>query len=174
MKKLTKMVKDPLEPGVSWVELLPKALRHLHDTPGEAGLSPYEVVFGRHRPMAGLPYKPVREAEDAMAFMRKMKEQDEAVAKRLNDIQLKRAVSTNASRREPPPLKVGSKVWYHPEPQPGRDKLEPRWKGRGIVLRRVGAHSYVVQLKTGAEQEAHRSQLRPHFEDQYIRDILPL
>ena len=174
MNKLKKLVTDPLVAGVSWVELLPKALRHLHDTPGESGLSPYEVVFGRHRPMAGLPYRPLREAEDALSFMKRMKDQDVAMAAKLNDIQIRRAKSTNARRKEPPPLQVGAKVWYRPEPQPGRDKLEPTWKGPGIVLRRVGAHSYVVQLKPGGEQEAHRSQLRPHVEDQYSGESFPL
>ena len=167
MKKLTKLVVDPSEPKYSWVELLPKALRHLHDTPGECGLSPYEIVFGRHRPMAGLPYRPLREAEDARVFIEKMGEQDSVVAQRLNAIQERRAKGANANRRDHPPLKVGSKVWYRPEPQPGRDKLEPRWKGPGTVLRRVGAHSYVIELEPGGEQEAHRSQLRPHVEDTF-------
>ena len=174
MKKITKLVIDPLEKKFSWVELLPKALRQLHDTPGECGLTPYEIVFGRHQPMAGVWYRPPREAEEARVFMERMRDQDAVVGKRLNDIQDKRAKATNAKRREHPPLKVGSKVWYRPEPQPGRDKLEPRWKGPGLVLRRVGNHSYVIQLKPGAEQEAHRSQLRPHIDDEFADEPYPL
>ena len=65
-------------------------------------------------------------------------------------------------------------MWYRPEQQPGRDKLDPKWKGPGLVLRRVGAHSYVVQMKPGAEQEAHRSQLRPHVEDTHADNPFPL
>ena len=72
MKKITKLVIDPKDRLASWVELLPKALPVIHDTPGESGLSPYEVVFGRHRPMAGLPYRPLREAQDARVFMERM------------------------------------------------------------------------------------------------------
>ena len=33
--KLKALIYDLTEEGVSWVELLPKALRHIHDTPGE-------------------------------------------------------------------------------------------------------------------------------------------
>ena len=39
IRKLRKLITDLDEPGVSWVELLPKALRLIHDTPGETGHS---------------------------------------------------------------------------------------------------------------------------------------
>ena len=42
------------------------------------------------------------------------------------------------------------------------------------MLRRVRANSYVVQLKPGTEQEAHRSQLRPHVKDHYTEEPFPL
>ena len=44
--------------GINWVEALPRALRLHHDLVGEAGLSPYQILFGRERNLAGLPYKP--------------------------------------------------------------------------------------------------------------------
>lgn len=65
-------------------------------------------------------------------------------------------------------------MWYRPEPKPGRDKFEPVWKDPGIVLQRVGNHSYVVEVKKGRKQEAHRSQLRPHIEDEYNGKPFPL
>ena len=44
--------------GISWIEGLQRAIRHIHDIPGEGGLSPYEILYGRHRPYAGVPYQP--------------------------------------------------------------------------------------------------------------------
>ena len=38
---------------VCWVELIPHLLRKYHDMPGVSGLSPYEIVYGRQRPLAG-------------------------------------------------------------------------------------------------------------------------
>ena len=137
-------------------------------------MSPYEIVFGRHRPMAGLPYRPERAAEDAVQFLDKMGRVDKEIAAKLNEQHAKRAAAMNAKRREPPPLEVGRKVWYRPEPQPGRDKLEPTWKGPGTVRERIGAHSYVVELAPGKGQEAHRSQLRPHIEDKHTGETFPL
>ena len=42
----------------NWLQLLPWALNIIHDTPGESGLSPYEIMFGRERFMANMPYTP--------------------------------------------------------------------------------------------------------------------
>jgi hypothetical protein len=174
LNKLRKFIADPSEPGVTWVELLPKAIRALHDLPGVTGMSPYEIVFGRHRPMAGLPYRPEREAEDALAFLDRMRKQDIHIAAVLNELHTKQAKGINARRREPPPLAPGDKVWYHPERQPGEDKLAPRWRGPCKILQRVGQHSYLVEVREGRPIEAHRSALRPHYEDTNISDPFPL
>jgi hypothetical protein len=40
----------------SWVEALPHLLDKLHDTPGEGGLSPYQIFVGRDRPLRDTPY----------------------------------------------------------------------------------------------------------------------
>ena len=171
MHKLSKL---NAQEGMPWVELLPRALRFLHDAPGPTGLSPYEIVFGRQRPLAGLPYQPEHEAESATRFLARMRKQDLTVAKTLNEIQVKRVQAENARRRYPPSFKVGAKVWYLPERQPGTDKLDVRWKGPGIVLEQVGQSSYVVELKPGNRQRAHRSQLKPHVSGKTSGDPVPL
>ena len=173
MNLLKKLTVDVEVPEASWVTLLPKALRHLHDAPGESGLSPYEIVFGRHRPLQGLPQQPPREAEGALEFLERMRQLDISVAKRLNELHEKRWRTINSKRRAPPPFVVGSKVWYKPEPQPGRDKLDPHWK-RGVVAGRVGRDSYVVELGPGVRREAHRSQLKPHVDDVFSTAPLDL
>jgi hypothetical protein len=43
---------------ICWVEALPRVLDMIHDTKGEGGLSPYEILFGRQRPKGGIPYEP--------------------------------------------------------------------------------------------------------------------
>ena len=174
IRKLSKLITDLDEPGISWVELLPKALRLIHDGPGETGYTQYAVVFGRRRPMAGLPYTIPQKAVDSTVFLERQEILLAKVAHLAGVNQEKRARYENQRRREPPPLAVGSKVWYRPEPRPGRDKLEPTWKGPGIVLERVGNHSYVVEVKKGKRQDAHRSQLRPHVEDTYNGNPFPL
>ena len=54
------------EGGVNWVEALPRAIRMQHDLVGEGGLSPYQIVFGRERNLAGIPYEPVENARTRM------------------------------------------------------------------------------------------------------------
>jgi transposase InsO family protein len=73
-----------IEEGITWVEALPRVLDRIHDTPGETGFSPYEILFGRQRPLANLPYEPPRECEDAKEFFKRMARMDQEVADRLN------------------------------------------------------------------------------------------
>jgi hypothetical protein len=61
-----------------------------HDIPRVSGLSPYEILYGRQRPLGGLPYEPSRVSEDAGEFMARMKELDKRVARHLNVIPQKR------------------------------------------------------------------------------------
>ena len=107
-------------------------------------------------------------------FMERMEEMDRLVVDKLREVHQKRAKSINARRREPASFRVGAKVWYQPERQPGTDKLEPRWKGPALVLEHEGQFSYVVQLRPGVVQKAHRSQLKPHVEDEYHGKSVPL
>ena len=45
-------------PEMTWVHSLPIALRHLRTTPGESGLSPYQIVLGREPLRLGIPLIP--------------------------------------------------------------------------------------------------------------------
>ena len=53
---------------INWVEALPLVVDRIHDLVGETGYSPYEIVFGRSRPLGNLPYRPERFCEDAQQF----------------------------------------------------------------------------------------------------------
>lgn len=171
IKKMRQII---AEDGGTWVEKLQRGVRLLNDTPGETGLSPYEICFGRQRPLAHFPVKITHPCEDAQTFFQRIKAQDVQISTKLQKIQGKRAETTNKHRLEQPPLQIGSKVWYKPETQPGHDKTDTYWTGPGTVLRRVGEHSYVVKIKPGVETEAHISQLRPHIEDIYVDKPHPL
>ena len=65
-------------------------------------------------------------------------------------------------------------MWYKSERQPGTDKLEPMWRGPGVVVGREGHFSYVVEWSPGKRQHAHRSQLKRHIADQYNGTPFPL
>ena len=171
IRKLSKLNVDE---GTPWPELLPRVLRHLHDAPGPTGLSPYEIVFGRYRGMAGIPYQPEREAEDASKFLERIRELDTQVARTFDQKHLQRMAQVNRDRREPPAFEKGTKVWYRPERRPGTDKLEVVWKGPAVVIDRTGNYSYIIQISEGRTQEAHRTQLRRHVADEFVGEPMPL
>ena len=56
------------EQRINWVEALPRVLRYHHNAIGETGLSPYQTLFGRDRPEAGLPYTPPMKCPSAQTF----------------------------------------------------------------------------------------------------------
>ena len=65
MEKLRKL---QVHDKVNWVETLPRVLDRIHDLPGETGFTPSEILFGRHRPLSGLPLPIPHVCEDALQF----------------------------------------------------------------------------------------------------------
>ena len=162
------------EEGLCWVPALPRAVRLLHDVPGPTGLSPYQILYGRERPYAGVPYEPPLVSPDAVSFMEKQAETDRKVAQTLNDLHADRAKEVNAHRRELPALVEGQKVWWlRPRGRPG-EKLETYWVGPCRVIHRAGEHSYVIETRPGHQIDAHRCQLKEHAEDIYSGKPLAL
>ena len=62
--------------GINWVEALPRVIRMHHDLANDTGLSPYEIVFGRQRNLANLPYAPYHVCEEAEDFFHRIAELD--------------------------------------------------------------------------------------------------
>ena len=115
--------------------------------------------------MAGIPYEPLRRADDAEEFFKRQAEVDERVAAMMNSIHVRQAEQVNRRRRELAPFEAGDLVWYlRPRGKPG-EKLETYWIGPSRVVERRSEHSYIVDIGSGSQQEAHRSQLKPHVED---------
>ena len=86
------------EMGINWVEALLTVLSKIHDAPGELGLSPYQIVFGRERTLPNIPYQPPHDCEDARNFFQRVKEIDERVARILNEKHEKLAERVNLRR----------------------------------------------------------------------------
>ena len=137
---------------VCWVELIPHVLRKYHDMSGVSGLSPYEIVYGRQRPLAGLPYEVPRVCEDAVEFFKRMEELDQRVAKHLDDEHRTRCELINASRKTKPIYPNGSKVWFK-RPAGLSTGLQSVWEGPCEVLRRASAGSYLISVQRGNHKQ---------------------
>lgn len=151
-----------IDSDINWVEALPRALRILHDTPEPiSGLSPYEIVFGRERALAGLPWSSARECPEAHVFFDEMRRIDQQVAAALNATHEALAEKINSRRRERPPYEVGEWVWYLRPKSVGGAKLHSWWQGPFKVLTRAGRSSYRLRTPQGQEFDAHSDQLKP-------------
>ena len=162
-----------IEEELTWVEALPRVLDRIHDLKGQAGLSPYEILFGRPRPLANLPYDPPKECEDANQFFARMQEIDVRVAKVLNKLHKETMEKRSEGRGKPKPFAPGDKCWYR-RPENSGNKLDSRWLGPVEIVTREGKHSYTILVKPGLEIKAHRIFLKPYMEDTYNRDPIPL
>ena len=161
------------EEKVSWVEALPQVLDRIHDTPGETGMSPYFILFGRERPLGNIPVKPQREAEDAVQFFERQEKTDKLVAQILNEKHQKAQERANRGVKEWPTYKAGDTVWYLRPPDSG-NKLDTRWLGPCVVKGREGAHSYLVEVKPGYVIKAPNKFLKTCEVDKWKGKPVPL
>jgi hypothetical protein len=159
--------------NINWVEALPIALDRTHDVRGVSGLSPYEILFGRERPLANAPYSPDRECEDATDFFNRMRERDEKVAQVINERHKKEMEELNKARRVQKPLVPGDKVWYR-RPENTGGKMDTRWIGPARVVAREGEESYEIELLDGVFKKAPRRFLKPYVEDKWNGKPKPL
>ena len=118
---------EQLPRGHTWVDLLPIALRQLHDLPGPMGLSPYQIVFGgRTRSAGAIPIRYPQERHDARDWIEHHQEMDKLVSARLNQLHERQAQARNQTRPERPTYSPGDRVWVlRPKP----DKTHSRWIG---------------------------------------------
>ena len=162
-----------VEKGLTWVEALPAALNHIHNTPGVIGLSPCQILFGREKALGNIPYTPSRENEDAQTFFARMKEIDEKVARVLNEVHKKRAAKENSSRTRAAKVRPGQKVWYR-RPEGSGNKLDSRWLGPALITKRIGQNSYEVQVGEENFLTAHTSYLKAYVKDDFGGKPIPL
>jgi Chromo (CHRromatin Organisation MOdifier) domain len=141
-------------------------------TPGETGLSPHQILLGREPLLPGIPLPPITECEDANEFMNRIKELDAQVAKILNDLHAKEFAAINKKRKVPESFQIGQKVWVLRPRGLSADKLRSWWIGPCPVTGRLGDMSYEVEIKPGSKVTLHRSQLKPHFVDEFSAEKL--
>ena len=167
------MRKMLVEEKVSWVEILPVVLDKIHDAKGQSGLSPYEMVTGRLRPLGNLPYLPEKECEDAKDFFTRMARLDQKVAKHLNELHKKQTDRYNANKKLGKPFEEGDRVWYR-RPENTGGPVDSRWLGPALVLQRVGLSSYKIRTKEGQILDAHASFMKPHLKDEFSSEPIPM
>jgi hypothetical protein len=156
--------------SLTWVHHLPVAVRFLNDL-GHAGKpSAYEIIFGRHRHLADLPYSTPRTAEDAIDFYKRQMASDENLCQLLH--------SHVHSDKHPvkDALIVGRRVWYLRPKESAQSelKLHTRWIGPCVLVEQVGRDSFRVQVSPDRIVSAHRDQLKPHHVDIFETKPLPL
>ena len=95
---------------ICWPEALPRVLWAYHNAPGEAGLSPFQIMFGRDRFEGGIPMEPPYECESAKLFFDKMEKIDEMVSNRLMQIHKEHEKVYNAKHSKKPPFLVEDRV----------------------------------------------------------------
>ena len=161
------------EMGINWVKALPAVLSKIHDAPGDSGLSPYQIVFERERTLPNIPYQPPHDCEDAQNVFQRMKEIDERVARILNEKHEKLAERANLRRASSTVYQEGQKVWYR-RPERSGDKLDSRWLGPAVIVKRIGEHGYLVKLDVDKNITAHISFLKPYVEDEFSAHPKPL
>lgn len=150
--------------GINWVEALPKTLDCIHDMRGPLGYSPYEILFGRERPLTGMPYPAPRYAEDAHEFFERMKNLDDEIAQKWRVHHAKMQMKANTDLKEPPVFKNGQVVWYR-RPEKSGHKLDTRWVGPCKIKERMGERTYKVEVGVGVSVLAHATFLKPYHTD---------
>ena len=161
------------EENLTWVEMLPLVVDKLHDVPGVSGLSPYEIMFGRDRPMANIPLPQLRQCDSAMRFFQQQKEKDEKVARILNEIHEKATERYNATKRTPEVFQAGDTVWYK-RPEKSGNKLDTRWIGPCKVTGRRGTNSYEVRVKENLVMDINAGDLKRYVPDRFNGDPVRL
>ena len=76
-------------------------------------------------------------------------------------------------KKIPEAFKPGDKVWYR-RPENSGGPVDSRWLGPAMVIVREGEYSYQVEVKPGHIMKAHRTFLKPHVEDKFSGEPLPL
>jgi hypothetical protein len=158
------------ETDINWVEALPRAIMCIHDTPGPAKLSPFQIMFGRDRHLGGVAYRHTKMCEDAEWFLRRMKYIDQKVSGDLNELHEKECASANKKRKERCPFLIGEEVLLIRPVDMVRNKLDSYWMGPYKVISRTSTSSYVV-AKGNQKFKTHLDHMKP-FHDQDVRELL--
>ena len=79
--------------------------------------------------LAGIPWQPVRECDEADTFLRHMEAVDKKVAYALNEAHRKIQQRVNNKRKPKAPFEDGCWIWLLSPKKVGGQKIERWWKG---------------------------------------------
>jgi hypothetical protein len=162
-----------MEENLTWVEALPQACLKLNSAKGQAGISPYEILFGRPRPLANQPYEPPESCEDAHEFFARMKSQDEKIQRILTNLHNAQAERASQGTGTWELFSPGDKIWYR-RPENSGGPVDSRWLGPCKIISREGERSYTITVKPGKNMSCERSFLKKYVEDVYNTDKVPM
>ena len=162
------------EKNINWVEALPLALTKYHDAPGPLGYSPHNIVFGRERNLAGIPYTPNRECEEARDFMDQRAEIDRLLSDQLNEAHQNQADYYNSRRRDRRTFTVGEKVWLIRPKKVGGNKIKSWWTGPFPIVKQLGKDVYALQTSPNETTDAHSDQIKKFLDDEVWTTGIPM
>lgn len=136
-----------------------------NDLPGVCGVSPYEVVFGRVRPLPGAPILPRLHAIDAKEFFRRRREIDQKLQVGLTKLHHDQTARFNLQCRRKSCFCAGDLVWVLRPRTIGTNKLKSWWLGPCPIRQRLGDLTYEVEIKPGAFICVHRAQMKAFVHD---------
>ena len=160
---ITTLRKLQADHEINWVESLPRVLRLRHDLPDpHTGFSPYNLVFGRERPLGGLPYTAVRASPDAEEFLDGVEKIDAWALQALRQELKKQEDAINRSRHVwYGQIKIGDWIWVQRPTAFVGPKIQTSWMGPYRIVSRVGEHSFVVHIGPHDDREVHVDQIKP-------------
>ena len=151
---------------INWVEALPWALRVHHDMVNPlTGLSPYQILTGRDRVLAGLPFQPIQHCWEAQQYFDRMAEVDDLVMKALTRVHEKVERRENQRRASLRPhekdvYRAGDWVWVLKPKPVGGVKMESWWHGPYEVQARVSDAGYRLKEDHQKTFDVHADQLK--------------
>lgn len=125
-------------------------------------MSPFHLVFGRERFVAGPPSAVEHECEGTHQYFDRMERLEKQVAEKLNATLTAEIDRANRTRRAPPTYQSGDWVWVlRPKSGMSAAKVETWWVGPVAIQRRTGENSYEVELQPGLPHMVHADRLKP-------------
>ena len=124
---------------INWVESLPRVLRLKHDLPDpETDLSPYHLLFGRERPLVGLPFSLPRAHPDAEEFFDGIQKVDEFARQALLASLKAQEMVVNRKRPSWSDIKEGDWVFMQRPTAFAGPKMQTSWMGPYKVATQTG------------------------------------
>ena len=131
----------------------------LHEAQGPCGVMPYVALFLRDRASESLPLPVLNVAEDPVAFMRRVQQAD---------LRLKTLIEADKTKSPDDKARyaAGDVIWViRLRDASAIDKFAPWWDGPMVVEKRLGQHTYSVQVKEEKLRASHVSQIKRGVED---------